>query len=101
MLGELLDALGLSSTQAGLGSTLVIGAIWARRALVAGQILSTAIRMGTLVVGLIGFGIAVGVISLDFGMIASAVQAVLEFGLGPFREIVSAAIEIARDVLAN
>lgn len=79
MISWLLEFLGLSAGQAGIGMMLIVGAIWARRALLAGELVATGIRFGSVVAGVVGVGIVFGVISIDFSILGAVVGRVLEF----------------------
>ena len=95
MITELLELLGLSAGQAGIGVMLIAGAIWARRAIIAGELVATGIRFGSVVAVTVGLGIMTGVISIDlsalfefFGEFDTLLKSLFDFTFGSMNDFV-------------
>jgi hypothetical protein len=101
MIAKLLELLGLSAGQAGIGVMLIVAAVWARRAIIAGELLATGIRFGSVIAAIVGLGIVAGVISIDLSVLFAGVGQLLEFVRVPFDVGIGSIKALLKTVVSN
>lgn len=82
MLADLLDVLGLSAGQATLAGSLVMVAMWVRRAKVAGAVAATGIQVLSAVAVVLALGVATGIVGIDVAQFVALAEAFVEVVLG-------------------